>query len=318
MSIYVYILELTNQKYYVGKTKNPDFRIQSHFDNNGSEWTKKYKVINLLELISNCDDYDEDKYTIKYMSKFGINNVRGGSFCKIKLTDENITTLNQIINGINDKCFICGKNNHFAVDCKKFNKEVDNIPTINLDEKCDCITSFIKTHRRGKCLINKIINYFDSENDNVDKLLQQTNNTIDKKENDDIIDKKENNDIIDKKENDIIIDNKKEENETILNKKNEDINVMIKCSYCEKEFTTKKGATYHEIKYCKKNVTRLKYNCRYCDKKFDSQNGAKYHEDKYCKNKTFSCSYCNREFETENGAKYHENKYCKSKIFYKK
>jgi hypothetical protein len=118
--VFIYILELEGGKYYVGKTKNLQFRIESHFNNNGSEWTKKYKPIKMLELISDCDNYDEDKHTLKCMEKYGVNNVRGGSFCKIKLSDENIITLNQIINGSTDKCYICGRDDHFAVDCKKF------------------------------------------------------------------------------------------------------------------------------------------------------------------------------------------------------
>jgi len=34
--VYIYILELENYKYYVGKTTNPNFRIDSHFNSNGS------------------------------------------------------------------------------------------------------------------------------------------------------------------------------------------------------------------------------------------------------------------------------------------
>ena len=37
--LYIYILELTNNKYYIGKTTNPNFRLESHFDANGSAWT---------------------------------------------------------------------------------------------------------------------------------------------------------------------------------------------------------------------------------------------------------------------------------------
>lgn len=80
--VYIYVLELVDNKYYVGKTDNPQFRLESHFNSNGAAWTKKYKPINIIELIPNCDDYDEDKYTLKYMEKYGINNVRGGSFVK--------------------------------------------------------------------------------------------------------------------------------------------------------------------------------------------------------------------------------------------
>jgi hypothetical protein len=62
--IFIYVLELENKKYYIGKTTNPDFRLEQHFNFSGSQWTKKYKPIKILELKSNCDDYDEEKYTI--------------------------------------------------------------------------------------------------------------------------------------------------------------------------------------------------------------------------------------------------------------
>ncbi len=171
--VIIYILELENKKYYVGKTTNPNFRLEQHFAGSGSQWTKKYKPLSILEIIPNCDNFDEDKYTIKYMEKYGINNVRGGSFCEIKLNDNNITTLNQIINNITDKCYICGKNDHYANNCKNVSTKKERIPTINLNEKCDCPTSYLSSHRRGKCLLNKIISYFDDEEDNVDKLLEQ-------------------------------------------------------------------------------------------------------------------------------------------------
>lgn len=98
--VFIYLLQLEKNKYYVGKTTNPKLRLDKHFTSNGSFWTKKYKPINILEIIPNCDDYDEDKFTIKYMEKYGINNVRGGSFCQIKLSDINISTLKQMINVI--------------------------------------------------------------------------------------------------------------------------------------------------------------------------------------------------------------------------
>jgi predicted GIY-YIG superfamily endonuclease len=171
--VYIYTLQLENEKYYIGKTSNLQFRLDSHFNSNGSAWTRKYKPIKVLESIPDCDDYDEDKYTIKYMEKYGINNVRGGSFCEIKLSDNNVITLKQMINSVTDKCYICGKDDHFANACKKISDQKEQLPIIDVNEKCDCPTSYFKSHRRGKCMLNKIISFFDNEDDNIDKLIVQ-------------------------------------------------------------------------------------------------------------------------------------------------
>ena len=117
--IYIYILLLTDNKYYIGKTTNPKFRLKAHFNFNGSAWTNKYKPIKVIDIISNCDNYDEDKYTLKYMKDMGINNVRGGSFCQIVLSDEQIELITTMIRCANDKCYNCGESGHFVKNCKK-------------------------------------------------------------------------------------------------------------------------------------------------------------------------------------------------------
>ena len=127
--VYIYVLKLRYNKYYIGKTMNPKLRLDEHFRIGGSSWTKKYKPLGIIKIIPDCDNFDEDKYTIKYMKEYGINNVRGGSFCKIYLTDESKATLHKMIEGSSDKCYICGKKGHFANKCK--NKSSD----ISLEDK---------------------------------------------------------------------------------------------------------------------------------------------------------------------------------------
>jgi len=121
--IYIYTLRCENNKYYIGRTTNPEFRIESHFTSNGSGWTNKYKPIEVIELIGNCEKFDEDKYTLKYMAKYGVNNVRGGSFCEMELTPANLSTIQRMINGSTDKCYVCGSSEHFANDCTQVKEE---------------------------------------------------------------------------------------------------------------------------------------------------------------------------------------------------
>jgi len=160
--MFIYILELEQNKYYIGKTTNIAFRLDDHFTSNGAAWTRKYKPIQVQSIIADCDDYDEDKYTLKYMEKYGINNVRGGSFCEIKLSDANIITLNQIMNSVTDKCYICGDNGHFANECKKEN------------DKCNCdkckYATYYFPYRAKNCGIAKANESFYDESDDIEKL----------------------------------------------------------------------------------------------------------------------------------------------------
>ena len=51
--VFIYILLLESNKYYIGKTTQPNIRLDYHFNSNGSEWTKidVYSIIIVFPII---------------------------------------------------------------------------------------------------------------------------------------------------------------------------------------------------------------------------------------------------------------------------
>ena len=72
----VYVLELENNKFYVGLSENVNNRLANHFNGGASVWTKLHKPIKLVECVIG-DSLLEKSKTLEYMSKFGWQNVRG-------------------------------------------------------------------------------------------------------------------------------------------------------------------------------------------------------------------------------------------------
>ena len=112
--ISIYTLSLSQGKYYVGKSTNIDIRLGKHLNGGGSHWTKKYPPLKLLELMENSDEEDEDKITLRYMKRYGIDNVRGGSFCRLELSKSDRRTLEKMLKTSGDRCYHCNGLGHFA------------------------------------------------------------------------------------------------------------------------------------------------------------------------------------------------------------
>lgn len=123
MAITIYMLQLTNNKYYIGRTdrRRWEDRISEHFNGKGSIWTKKYPPIELDYVIHNADPYDEDKWTLKYMEYYGINNVRGGSYSRITLDIQDIENIHKKFMTAYNSCYNCGLQGHISTKCKEKN-----------------------------------------------------------------------------------------------------------------------------------------------------------------------------------------------------
>ena len=170
----------------MGKTNNPTYRLADHFSEGGSHWTKKYKPISIHELRPDRPSTDEQVVTQGYMQKYGIDNVRGGPWCKISLSEsekELITHMNQ---SNSDTCYKCGKQGHFASNCR--NKKTSTKPRTNACSRCGR-----DNHKADKC-------YATTDVDG-DPLLGEE---------------------------------------------------VWACSYCQKEFDSEKGASYHERFHCRR------------------------------------------------------------------
>jgi hypothetical protein len=124
----IYVLSCEEGKFYIGKTvRTVNERILEHIYGQGSDWTRRYKPIKVIAIFDSSYFHSEDTITIDMMSKFGIDNVRGGSFSQLHLSEERRETILAMYNSATDRCFKCGGKGHFANKCRKSNKKKPKI-----------------------------------------------------------------------------------------------------------------------------------------------------------------------------------------------
>ncbi len=71
----------------------------------------------LIEFAIAKTPFDEDLYVKKYMLKYGINNVRGGSYSRTILSKHEIKILARELCTASNTCYACKKSGHSAKDC---------------------------------------------------------------------------------------------------------------------------------------------------------------------------------------------------------
>ena len=105
---HLYVLRLRNKKWYVGYTDRSNIeRILEHIEKKGAKWTKTHPPLkkgylhNFTTPGKTRDD--EDKYTLRLMKEHGIENVRGGKWCMVKMRRKTIRELESLIGQSNAK-----------------------------------------------------------------------------------------------------------------------------------------------------------------------------------------------------------------------
>lgn len=82
--------------------------------------TQKDMVIDdLVEIKLDVEFFEKDETVIKYMAKYGIENVRGSAYCLEFFTQVEIIETRKRIASIYDFCFRCNSVGHFAHDCSE-------------------------------------------------------------------------------------------------------------------------------------------------------------------------------------------------------
>lgn len=127
----VYILKCKDNCYFIGKTTGSYFTdINNHFQGNGCEWTKLHKPIRLEILRHFCDETDDDFYTRMYITKYGIDKVRGGSYSQTELTEEQLCEINHYPIDTHLTCYQCYMKGHKRHVCPFLRNSFDKKDTI--------------------------------------------------------------------------------------------------------------------------------------------------------------------------------------------
>jgi hypothetical protein len=162
----VYILKCEHNCYYIGKTRGSYFiEIENHFQGKGCEWTKIHKPIRLEILRHFCNENDDDFYTRLFITKYGLDKVRGGSYSQVQLTEQEVYELKQHPIDQQITCFKCSMKGHkgyicpfLRSNCNKYNANESTVIDTNDDDDMDI--PFRLSPENHNTLISKIIKFF--------------------------------------------------------------------------------------------------------------------------------------------------------------
>lgn len=166
MTSVVYVLELSNNKFYVGRTDDIERRIGQHFLGHGAIWTRINKPISVVSFEIEKDDWYENYKTLQLMKINGIQNVRGGEWCMIELNSQIVSKIDFYINRIDDsKSYEENKkllHSHEEIESLEYFIDRLNIKGINVqkyERDSKIWTKFLLLNKCVTCKEHKEITY---------------------------------------------------------------------------------------------------------------------------------------------------------------
>ena len=108
----IYILGCMNNQTYVGRCRTDRLRdrLAEHFtgDTAAAEFTKIHRPVVVESTIPSYHPLDEDMVVLYLMCARGIDHVRGGSYCRINLRNEEKNILCRQLRHANGQCMTGG------------------------------------------------------------------------------------------------------------------------------------------------------------------------------------------------------------------
>lgn len=118
--MHIYVLQLRGGKYYVGVSNNIELRFMEHLSGfGGAKWTELHEPLRVVETRPIRSPFCEDNVVKEYMNRYGVDNVRGGSYSNPILDTPSKTALNRELASVRGGCFRCGKPDHWVADCRR-------------------------------------------------------------------------------------------------------------------------------------------------------------------------------------------------------
>ncbi len=145
----LYVLELKENKWYVGVTQNLTRRLQEHSSpEGGSVWTQRYPLLKLKHQQPLTHPSQENAKVKELMLIYGIDAVRGGNYSSINLTSAQRLTLEAELRHDSNACLGCGEKGHYVKNCSTKAAKASAKPK---EAKLMCERCGRNTHLKEKC-----------------------------------------------------------------------------------------------------------------------------------------------------------------------